>query len=126
MVNLWLCQIAKILANCVGCALKPVFSIAAKGLLGCQKLHEATVENIEVVRTSNMPVETYRHELRQNVNLVEATVKAVRKWNIDKSIFSGQRHGWFGTIQSERLQSRATPSAKDYGDDVLHDVTDLG
>jgi hypothetical protein len=39
-----------------------------------------------------MPVQTYGKELRQDVNLMDAAIDAVRQWYVDQPVLAGQRN----------------------------------
>ena len=67
-----------------------------------------------------MAMETHRHELRQNVNLVDLAVDAIGNRNIDQAVFSAQRNRGLRTDGSKWEQA-GTPAAAQYNsNDVAH------
>jgi hypothetical protein len=75
VLNLGLLDISQLLADGVGGSLVPGFSVV--GLLSRQDFDEAISEPVEPVGLPHVPMETYRIELSQHIDLVQTGIHTV-------------------------------------------------
>ena len=69
---------------------------------------------VEAVGLSNVSMERFGVELRQEVNLIVPGVQAVADGDIHQTVFAAQRYGGFATHSRQRFEPRsATPSHND-------------
>jgi hypothetical protein len=56
-------------------------------------------------------METRRLELRQNIDLIDLAIDAIRDGNINQSILATERHGGLGAVRRQRQQPSAASAA---------------
>jgi len=69
------------LADGIGCSLKP--GLGAWCLLGSQNPNEALIKRIESIGPVDMPVERLTVKLRQDINISDTAIDAVRYRDIN-------------------------------------------
>src|SRR5579863_6293889 len=74
----------QVLPHRVSRPLVPLFAFIR--LLRRKHLDESAAEKVEFVSLVDVPVETGRVELRQDVDSIEAAVEAIRDGNVDEAI----------------------------------------
>src|SRR4051812_34059494 len=107
-------DMAKIFANGVGRALVPIVFVVllVHRLLRRKKFDKAAAEIIEAISAANVTMEACRLKLRENLDLIDLAVDAIRDRNIDESVLAAQWYGRLCAVGRQRQQPSATPTAQ--------------
>ncbi len=104
-------EIAEVLAHGVGGALIP--ARIRRCLLSGEDFDERVREGVELVAQVDVAVQRHGVELREDVDVPQAGVDAVRDRNIDDTIFSAERDGGFSAFLGEGEESRTRAATHD-------------
>ena len=86
MLNPVFFQVHQIFSHSISSSLIPVSSLI-DGLLSSEQLDKTTIEMIKRVSLSQMSMQAFGQELRENVCPIQSTIDAITYWNIDQSVF---------------------------------------
>ena len=89
-------------------------------LLRGKNFYKSIAKTVKHIGVSNMSVQTHRHKLRQDINPPQAAIDAVGNWDIDQTIFPGQRNRRFGAIAGQWIKPGTTASTKDKRRHIVH------
>ena len=91
-------KVNEILSNSICSSFVPAWMF--KCLFCSKNFYEAARKTVKIVGISNVQVQRSRVELGQKVNLLEAGIDAVWKWEIDNAIFGRKAHSRFSHLLS--------------------------
>src|SRR6185369_7478736 len=98
------------LSHGVSSSLKPLRALGR--LLGCDDLDEAVRELREAIGLRDVTIERCGVVLRQDERAQDVGVDAVRERDVDETILTAERNGWFGTLLRKRKKSIAGAAAE--------------
>ena len=108
-------DVGDVLPHRVGRALIPVHALVR--LLRREHFDEALAEHVELVRVRDVPVQADRKELREDVNVVQAAVDAVRDRDVDEPVLAGHGHGRLRARSREWVEPRAAAATQNESKD---------
>src|SRR5580765_1587875 len=109
-IDMPIAQVRQHLPHGVRCSLKPIGVVL--GLFSGEHLDKASRETRKSIRPRNVPIERGRVELRQNKDLRDLRVDAIRHRHVDETICSPKRHRRFRTLARQREKPRTGTAAQ--------------
>ena len=106
-----------LLAHSVCCTLIPVSGNWR--LLSSPNLYSTLVKRVKNIRSRDMPMQRHAQKLGQHRNPVNTRVDTVANGNINKPILSGDRHGGFCALGSEREQTCTPTTTQDNRNNIV-------
>jgi hypothetical protein len=88
--------------------------------LGSEQFDESAAEIVETVGLSDMLVQRNAKELRNDVDAIDATMKAVADRDVNQSVFGSQRHGRLRTDLSQWEKAGAATTTENQRDYFPH------
>jgi len=114
-----LIKVAKVFTNGISGTFIP-FGTTLHSLLRSQEFDEPTIEVIETIGLSDMLVERYTKELRDNINAIDSAVQAIADWNIDQPILASERDSGLGANFSKRKKPSTATTTEDQRNHLAH------
>ena len=109
-------NVNEILTHGVGGSAVPI--VIGSGLFRRQHFHKTARKVVEAVGLSDVPMEGFGVELRQEINLIVSGVQAVADGNIHQTVFAAQRYGGFATHPRQRFEPRSATASHNNANNI--------